>query len=98
MIIMPTYIFDKDAFLDFVKKHLDENTVVVVSSDFTDSEIEKIDSPVGKKDYFVSRTHISADIFRNPDSEDYDGMFRYMTVFCESDELTDEAFRKVRKK
>lgn len=94
---MPTYIFDRDKFLDFVKKHLSENTVVIVSSDFADSKVEKIDSPVGKKDYFISPTHVSADIFRSNDAEDYDGMFRYVTIFCETDELTDEACSKVRK-
>lgn len=96
---MPTYIFDKDAFVEFVKKHLEEDTVVVVSSDFADSEIKPIDTGtgIGLKDYFVVKNYVSADIFKEPDAEEFDCMFRYMMVFCEKDDLTDDAVKKIRK-
>ncbi len=95
---MPVYIFDKEAFLDFIEKHFEEDTVAVVSSDFSDCEKEKIDSPVGLKDYFCTTGHVAADIFSEDEPDDFDGLMRYMTVFCDKDELTEEALEKVRTK
>lgn len=95
---MPVYIFDKEAFMDFIEKHFEEDTIAIVSSDFDDCEKEKIDSPVGLKDYFTTKGHVAADIFSEDDPDDFDGLMRYITVFCDKDEITEEAQEKIRTK
>lgn len=93
---MPTYLFSKDAFLDFIKKYLEDDTVVIVSSDITDVELEKMESHLGVKDYFKVEFTISADVLKSKDIDEFDEKFKYAIVFVKKDELTDEALKAVR--
>jgi hypothetical protein len=74
--------------------------VVVVSSDFDDSEVKQIDTGtgIGLKDYFVVTTYTSADIFRDADPEEFDCAFRYFITFIDKDDLTEDAVKKIRQK
>ncbi len=93
---MPTYLFSKDAFLDFIKKYLEDDTVVMVSSDVTDVNLEKMESHLGVKDYFKVEFTISADVLKSKDVDEFDEKFKYAIVFVKKDELTDEALKVVR--
>ncbi len=93
---MPTYLFSKDSFLEFIEKYLEDNTVVIVSSDITDVELEKMESHLGVKDYFKVEFVISADVLKNKDIDEFDEKFKYAIVFVKKDDLTDEALKAVR--
>ncbi len=93
---MPTYLFGKDAFLEFIKKYLEDDTVVIVSSDVTDVSLEKMESHLGVKDYFKVEFTISADVLKDRDVDEFDEKFKYAIVFVKKDDLTDEALKAVR--
>ena len=93
---MPTYLFSKDAFLEFINKYLEEDTVVIVSSDVTDVNLEKMESHLGVKDYFKVEFTISADVLKNKDVDEFDEKFKYAIVFVKKNELTEEALKAVR--
>ena len=93
---MPTYLFSRDAFLDFIKKYLEEETIVIVSSDVTDVSLERMESHLGVKDHFKVEFTISADILKSRDVDEFDEKFKYAIIFVKKDELTDEALKAVR--
>ncbi len=94
---MPTYVFEKDAFLEFIKKYLEEDTVVLVSSDVTDVKVEEMESHLGRKEYFRVEFTISADVLKNRDVDEFDEKFKYAIVFAKKDELTEEGLKALRK-
>jgi len=93
---MPTYLFGKDSFLEFIKKYLDEDTVVIVSSDVTDLSLEKMESHLGVKDYFKIEFVVSADVLKSKDEDEFDEKFKYAIVFVKKDELTEDGLKALR--
>lgn len=94
---MPTYIYGKEAFLKFVEKHLGEDTVILVSSDVIDLRLEKLESHVGLKEYFVVETALAADVLISKDLDKFDEKPKYMIAFLAEEELTEDARKSVRK-
>jgi hypothetical protein len=93
---MPTYLFGKDSFLEFVKKYLGDDTVVVVSSDVLDVSMEKIESHLGVKDHYKVEFAISADIFKEKDVDEFDEKIKYVMVFVKKNDLTESALKSIR--
>jgi hypothetical protein len=94
---MPNYIFEKNAFTKFIEKHLKDDTVVLVSSDFDDSEAQRIESHIGLKDYFEVKAKVLADVFKEKDAGEFDDKFKYVVVFASSEDFTEKALEKIRK-
>jgi hypothetical protein len=93
---MPTYLFGKDSFLEFVKKYLDEDTVVIVSSDVLDVSIEEMETHIGVKENYRVEFAISSDVLKERDIDEFDEKFKYAIVFVRRDDLTDSALRSIR--
>ncbi|ADB58046.1 AF2331 family protein [Archaeoglobus profundus] len=85
---MPTYVFNENSFLDFIKKNV-EGKVAVVSSDVLDVDIEEMETHLGVKKHFVVKFAISADVFKEVDLDKFDEILKYCVVFVESDELSE---------
>jgi hypothetical protein len=94
---MPSYIFEKNALTKFIEKHLKDDTVVVVSSDFDDSELQRIESHIGLKDYFEVKANVVADVFKEKDAGKFDDKLKYVVVFASNKDFTDEALKEIRK-
>ncbi|RLI79756.1 hypothetical protein DRP04_08875 [Archaeoglobales archaeon] len=92
---MPAYIFGKEAFLRFLEGHLDEDTVVVLSSDITEFKKEEMESYVGKKEYYLVEFGVPADIL-NIGEEEFDELMKYAVVFIEKDMLSEVGKKNIR--
>ncbi|WP_202319518.1 AF2331 family protein [Archaeoglobus neptunius] len=92
---MPTYIFSRDAFIRFLEAHLDEDVVVVVSSDITDFKKERTDSMVGEKDYYFMEFAVAGDLFQ-VDEEGVDELMKYAIIFVEKELLSEVGKKAVR--
>ncbi len=92
---MPAYVFSRESFLKFLEGHLDEDVVVVVSSDVTDFCKKLSDSMVGEKEYCFAEFAIPADIF-NADEEEIDEMMKYAIVFVEKEMLSEAGKNAIR--
>ena len=93
---MPTYVFTKEGFLKFLEGHLEDDVVVVVSSDVTEFRKELTDSMVGKKEYYFMEFAVSADIFEASE-DDVDEMMKYTVIFVERDMLSEVGEKAMRK-
>ena len=85
-----------ESFLDFIKKYLDEDTVVVVSSDVLDISMEKIESHLGVKDHYKVEFAISADVFKKKDIDEFDEKIKYVMIFVKKEDLTEFALKSIR--
>ncbi len=92
---MPTYVFTKESFLKFLESHLNDDVVVIVSSDVTDFRREKMESYVGEKEYFLIEFAVAADILKVGDDE-FDELMKYTVVFADKDELSDDGRKALR--
>uniref|UniRef100_A0A7C2NAK6 AF2331-like domain-containing protein n=1 Tax=Archaeoglobus fulgidus TaxID=2234 RepID=A0A7C2NAK6_ARCFL len=92
---MPAYVFSKESFLRFLEGHLDDDVVIVVSSDITDFRKEKTESLIGEKDYCFAEFAIPADIF-NAEEEELDELMKYAIVFVEKELLSEAGKKAVR--
>ncbi len=92
---MPAYVFGKESFLKFLEGHLDEDVVIVVSSDVTDFRKEVTESLVGEKEYCFAEFAIPADIF-DADKEELDELMKYAIVFVEKEMLSESGKKAVR--
>ncbi|WP_457550553.1 AF2331 family protein [Archaeoglobus sp.] len=92
---MPTYVFDENSFLDFIKKNVKGN-IAVVSSDVLDVNVEEIETHLGVKKHFVVKFAISADVFKDVDLDSFDELLNYAVVFVERDKLSEERKKAIR--
>jgi len=92
---MPTYVFEENSFLDFIKKNV-EGSVAVVSSDVVDVDIEEMETHLGVKKHFVVKFAISADVFRDLDLDEFDELLKYAVVFVEREKLSEEGKKAIR--
>ncbi len=92
---MPAYVFSRESFLKFLEGHLDEDVVIVVSSDITDFRVEKTESMVGEKEYCFTEFAIPADIF-NADEDEIDELMKYAVVFVDKGMLSEAGVKVVR--
>ena len=92
---MPTYIFSKNSFLDFLEKYLKDDVVIVVSSDVTDLKKEKLESFVGEKDYFLTEFGIPCDILK-VDEDEFDELIKYAIIFVDKEKLSEEGKKSLR--
>ncbi len=92
---MPTYIFSRESFMRFLESHLDEDVVVVVSSDLTDFKKERTDSLVGEKDYFFMEFAVAGDIL-DASEDEVDELMKYAVVFVEKDLLSEVGKKAIR--
>ena len=92
---MPTYVFSKESFLKFIEGHLEDDVVVVVSSDQTGVRKETISSHLGEKDYYITEIAIASDVF-NLNEEEFDEAVKYTIIFVDRDELSEEGRNSIR--
>ncbi len=88
---MPTYVFSPESFVEFIKKHLGEDVVVVVSSDIVDVERGELESHIGKAEHYVIKFAVSDVTNSEPDEFPL-----YAIVFSPKDELKEEAKKAIR--
>ena len=91
---MPTYVFGKESFLKFLEGHLDEETVIVVSSDITNFNKRRVESYTGEGDYYFVEFGIP-DIFELNEDE-VDELMKYAIIFIDKDELNEEGKKQLR--
>ncbi|AIG99341.1 AF2331 family protein [Archaeoglobus fulgidus] len=92
---MPTYVFSKESFLKFLEGHLEDDVVVVVSSDVTDFCKKLSESMVGEKEYCFAEFAFPADIF-DADEDEIDEMMKYAIVFVEKEKLSEAGRNAIR--
>lgn len=92
---MPAYVFSRESFMKFLESHLDEDTVVVVSSDITGFKVEKTESMVGEKEYCFTEFAVPADIFR-ADEDEIDELMKYAVIFIDKDMLSEAGIKAIR--
>ncbi len=88
---MPTYVFSPESFIEFVKKHLGEDVVVVVSSDVMDVEKAELESHIGEAEHYVIKFAVSDVTCSEPDEFPL-----YAIVFSPKDELKEKAKKAIR--
>jgi len=79
----------------FLEGHLDEDIVVVVSSDVTEFRKERTESMVGEKDYFFVEFAVAGDVFKAKEDE-VDEMMKYTIIFVEKEMLSEIGNKAVR--
>ncbi len=84
---MPTYVFTKEGFLKFLEGHLEDNVAIIVSSDVTELKLERLQSHVGEKDYYLTEFAVSADVFEL-DEDAFDELPKYAIIFADKEELS----------